>query len=187
MEPNTPNQIVTQIGLTLKKLRKDRQLNLQELAELTGVSKLTLGNIERGETNPTLGVLWKISTGLSLPLMSLFSTASNVTLSQAGKGLRIVGEQKNWVIEPIFQTTINGVEMYRAYLQPSSIYQPEKHHSDTTEIVSVMTGTITMQVNENLYILNQYDSINFKADGIHTYINNSDSIAVLHIVLKYGI
>ncbi|MGE7114088.1 cupin domain-containing protein [Lysinibacillus sp. NPDC047702] len=119
--------------------------------------------------------------------MSLFSTASNVTLSQAGKGLRIAGEQKNWVIEPIFQTTINGIEMYRAYLQPHSLYQPEKHHPDTTEIVTVMRGTITMQVNDISYTLNRYDSINFKADGIHTYINNSESLVVLHIVLKYGI
>ncbi|WP_309487196.1 hypothetical protein [Bacillus sp. ISL-4] len=48
-------------------------------------------------------MLWKISKNLSIPLMALFSTESNVNLSRAGEGLRIVGDGNNWAIEPIFQ------------------------------------------------------------------------------------
>jgi len=180
-------QIILQVGSTLKRLRKEKQLSLEELSELTGVSKLTLGNIERGETNPTLGMLWKISKGISLPIMTLFASENNVKLYKAGKGLRIVSDNKNWTVEPIFQNASNDIEMYRAYLKPNSSYHPEMHHNNTTEIATVMSGSITMNVNKESYILDLYDSISFRADGIHSYVNNTNEEIVLHITLKYGV
>lgn len=185
MEADDPKQIVQQLGGNLRKLRKEKQLSLEELAELSGVSKLTLGNIERGETNPTLGLLWKISKSLSIPLMSLFSSVNQVNLSRAGEGVRINGEQENWSVEPIFHNSGPGTELCRAYLQPHSAYYPEKHHENTTEITTVMSGTITIQVNGESYTLNPYDSISFGTEGTHAYINNTDEVAVLYIMLKY--
>lgn len=186
-ETNDQKQVVLQVGAVLKKFRKEQQLSLEDLSELSGVSKLTLGNIERGETNPTIGLLWKISKSLNVPIMALFSTENSVDLSRAGKGLRISGDNKDWVVEPIFQNISSEMETYRAYLQPNSSYHPEKHHRDTTEIATVMTGTICIKVNDESYLLNQYDSISFPADGRHSYENNSDEVVVLHIILKYGV
>lgn len=181
-------QVVLLIGGKLKKLRKEKNLSLEDLSKLSGVSKLTLGNIERGDTNPTIGMLWKISKGLSIPLMTLFTSEENtVNLSRTGKGVRISGEEKNWAIEPIFQNLNNEMEMYRAYLQPNSTYFPEKHHQNSTEFATVMSGTVSIRVNEKSYILNQYDSISFLADSIHSYTNDSNEVAVLHIILKYGV
>lgn len=186
--PDEQKQVVLQVGAVLKKLRKEKNLSLEDLSELSGVSKLTLGNIERGDTNPTIGMLWKISKSLSIPLMTLFSNGDDsVNLSRAGKGLRISGEEKNWAIEPIFQNVNNEMEMYRAYLQPNSSYFPEKHHQNTTEVATVMSGTITIQVNNESYTLNKYDSISFRADGNHSYSNDSNEVVVLHIILKYGV
>ncbi|HEO8421976.1 helix-turn-helix domain-containing protein [Niallia sp. FSL W8-0635] len=187
LEKDDSKQVVIQVGTVLKKLRKERRLSLENLSEISGVSKLTLGNIERGETNPTIGVLWKISKSLSIPLMALFSSGNSVTVSRAGSGLRISGAGGNWAVEPIFQNPNDGMEMYRAYLQPNSSYHSEKHHHNTTELATVMSGTITINVNNKSYTLNEYDSISFDANGMHSYINNTDKVVVLHILLKYGI
>ena len=56
------------IGERLKEIRNTRQLTLDDVAELTGVSKPMLGQIERGQSSPTINILWKISTGLKIPL-----------------------------------------------------------------------------------------------------------------------
>lgn len=187
LEADDQRQVVLQVGTVLKKLRKERRLSLEDLSEFSGVSKLTLGNIERGETNPTIGMLWKISNSLSIPIMALFSSESNVNLSRAGEGLRIVGDENNWAIEPIFQNVNNNIEMYRAYLQPNSTYHPEKHHQNTTELTTVMSGTLTITVNNETFTLNQYDSISFSTNGTHSYANHTNDGVVLHIILKYGI
>lgn len=183
-EIDDSKQIVLQIGAALKKYRKEKNMSLDDLAELTGVSKLTLGNIERGETNPTLGMIWKISKGISLPLLALFKSEDPVSLYRAGEGLRFSNAQKNWIIEPVFKS--NDIEMCRAYLQPNSSYYPEGHHVNTTEIATVMTGSIEIQVNGEIYTLNQYDTMSFRADYAHSYTNHTNSETVLHISLKYG-
>ena len=59
------------VGRELKSIRQSRGLTLDELAEMTGVSKPMLGQIERGQSSPTINTLWKIATGLKAPLSSL--------------------------------------------------------------------------------------------------------------------
>ncbi|MEE0777284.1 MAG: helix-turn-helix transcriptional regulator, partial [Bacillota bacterium] len=56
------------IGERLKATRRNRNMTLDEVAAATGVSKPMLGQIERGQSSPTVNTLWKIATGLKLPL-----------------------------------------------------------------------------------------------------------------------
>ena len=56
------------IGEKLKILRTTRTLSLDDVSALTGVSKPMLGQIERGQSIPTVTTLWKIATGLKTPL-----------------------------------------------------------------------------------------------------------------------
>ena len=56
------------IGEKLKSIRMARTLSLDDTAVLTGVSKPMLGQIERGQSIPTVTTLWKIATGLKTPL-----------------------------------------------------------------------------------------------------------------------
>ena len=42
----------------LRRMRENRRLSLDAVARLTGVSKSMLGQIERGEVNPTVSTMW---------------------------------------------------------------------------------------------------------------------------------
>ena len=76
-------QLSLKIGERLKEIRNTRHLTLGEAAELTGVSKPMLGQIERGQSSPTINVLWKISTGLKIPL-SFFCRQPETEYTVAG-------------------------------------------------------------------------------------------------------
>lgn len=52
----------------LKLLREQRKLSLDKVAEMTGISKTMLGQIERGESSPSITTVWKIANGLKLSL-----------------------------------------------------------------------------------------------------------------------
>lgn len=54
------------IAKNLVKLRKTRNLTLDQVSELTGVSKAMLGQIEKGKSTPTVTTLWKIANGLQV-------------------------------------------------------------------------------------------------------------------------
>ena len=61
---------VINIGQRLKAGRQSRNMTLDDVAELTGVSKPMLGQIERGQSSPTVNTLWKIATGMKIPFSS---------------------------------------------------------------------------------------------------------------------
>ncbi|WP_195575211.1 helix-turn-helix domain-containing protein [Paenibacillus sp. 1001270B_150601_E10] len=177
-------KLIQAVGSTLRELRKDQRLSLEELAAKTGVSKLTLGNIERGETNPTLGMLWKISNGLSVPLMSLLKPENEVHIWRAGEGTQITDEH-GWSLEPLYSNSKEMIGMYRAYLMPHCTYEPEAHHSGTTEIATVMAGEVQLTIGDESYELKPFDSIQFTATDKHIYANNTDGQAVMHLTITY--
>ncbi len=59
---------VADVGLAVKKRRKELGITQPDLAELAGISTNTLYKLERGRGNPTLQVLVKLADVLGLAL-----------------------------------------------------------------------------------------------------------------------
>ena len=59
------------IAVNSKRLRAERGFSLGKLSELSGVSKVMLSQIEKGESNPTINTLWKIAGGLQVSYTKL--------------------------------------------------------------------------------------------------------------------
>ncbi|RDZ17998.1 DNA-binding protein [Priestia megaterium] len=179
-------EMIKKVGSELRKIRVQNHLTLDELAEKTGVSKLTLGKIERGETNPTLGVMWKITTGLNIPLTKLVSVEPSVSLSKCGEGFSLKGPDEAWKIEFMFQHQMDStIEMYRAFLSPLVTYCPEPHHKGLIEVATVMEGRVEIKIEEEVYELKQFDSVKFEGSHTHSYKNLEERPAVLHLLVKY--
>ena len=60
------------LGKRIKSLRKSKGHTQEGLAEIIDISAKYLAGIERGEANPTLALLERLSTGLEVPLPELF-------------------------------------------------------------------------------------------------------------------
>lgn len=65
------NQLDKNIATNLKRIRKSKNMSLDALAEKTGVSKSMLGQIERGESNPTVSTIAKIVDGIRISFEEL--------------------------------------------------------------------------------------------------------------------
>ena len=59
------------IADNIKRIREQRRLSLDGMSRLCYVSKSMLGQIERGEVNPTISTVWKIARGLGVSFMEL--------------------------------------------------------------------------------------------------------------------
>ena len=60
------------IGHRLKAYREQKELSQAKLSELAGCHPTYIGQLERGEKNATLIMIWKISSALDVPLSQLF-------------------------------------------------------------------------------------------------------------------
>lgn len=64
------------VGSNLRRLRKSHGLSLERLAELSGVSRAMLGQIETAKSVPTVSLLWRVADALGVPVATLVSTES---------------------------------------------------------------------------------------------------------------
>ncbi|WYP28194.1 XRE family transcriptional regulator [Alkalihalobacillus sp. FSL W8-0930] len=180
-------QFTTQIGSTLRKVRLEKQLSIQELADRSSVSALTLGKIERGEANPSLAVIWKIANALSIPISALLKETEDVQISRSHDGNKVYSVDGVCLLEPMFDDRVYGpVEVHRAFLKPNSTYRPGKHQEGVVEYVTVMRGEVTVWIEERPTELSTYDAVKFEADVEHAYENRSNEEAVLHFVMTYS-
>ena len=62
------DNLTNTISSNLVLLRRQKGLSLDQLAALSGVSKTDIEQIERGTANPAINTVWKIVTGLNMPL-----------------------------------------------------------------------------------------------------------------------
>jgi len=65
-------KILKNFGETVKKKRRQRDLSQEQLAEKLGIHRTYMSFIERGQRNPGLLMLFKISRALKIKLPELF-------------------------------------------------------------------------------------------------------------------
>ena len=108
------------IAWNLKKIRQQQNISLDMLSEQTGVSKSMLGQIERGEANPSIGVLGKITRGLHIELQELTKEPQSEMVLQRKEDLRPVKEGRSqYQIYNLFSPEEKQqFEIYQAEIMP---------------------------------------------------------------------
>lgn len=72
------------IGLTIRRLREQSGLSQDDLAYSIGLSRRHYGSIERGQTNITLAIFFKICDGLKVEATNVVSEIEdNITKLKA--------------------------------------------------------------------------------------------------------
>lgn len=61
------------VGSNLRRIRTSRGLSLERLARASGVSRAMLGQIELGQSTPTINTIWKIARALNCPFSVLIT------------------------------------------------------------------------------------------------------------------
>ena len=181
-----PKAMAKQLGNQLRKLRNQNEMTLEQLSEKTEVSKITLGNIERGEDNQSLTVIWKFANALQVPISVLLAENNDIAISRVGEARAIISEDGVCTLEPMFSSSKDHLEIYRAYIKPNSEYKPGPHQFGIVEYLTVMTGEIIVRVKQEQFHLKQYEGIRFQGDHDHSYLNPTSEITVLHFVMTYS-
>lgn len=175
------------LAKNLKALREDKKLSLEKVAELTGVSKTMIGQIERGESTPTITTIWKIANGLKISFSSLINTPQTDTKVILRNDLQILSEDHGkYRVYPNFPFEDDRrFEVYSVEIEKGGFLSAEAHLEGTEELITVFEGELTVRVNNNEYTVRNGDSIRFKADRPHTYHNSGETLTRLSMILYY--
>ncbi|MBE0340870.1 XRE family transcriptional regulator [Paenibacillus sp. 28ISP30-2] len=175
------------IAKNLKAFRENKKLSLERVAELTGVSKTMIGQIERGESSPTITTIWKIANGLKISFTSLINNPQPDTKVILGSEIQILTEDNGkYRAYPHFSFEDDRrFEVYSIEIEQNGFLSSDSHGEGTAEFLTVFDGELTVRVNNLEYTIRSGDSIRFKADRPHTYHNSGETLTRLSLVIYY--
>lgn len=177
------------IAKNLKRIRDERKLSLEKASDLTGVSKSMLGQIERGESSPTVTTIWKIANGLKVSFTALVNSPDSDTVIVKHSDLEpLVEDNGRYKVYSIFPYENNNhFEIYSLVLEKGSYYNSNAHWDNTEEYITVFDGELTVLVDGKEYTIKKGDSIKFTADKPHAYHNSGNELTRISMVIYYPI
>jgi transcriptional regulator with XRE-family HTH domain len=177
------------VGDNLRRLRKARDLSLEGLARLSGVSRAMLGQIELAHSAPTINVLWKIASALGVPFSALLR-------GRAAGGTRVMTRARSRVLsshDGEFRSRAlfpddgpRAVEFYELRLAPGAEEQADAHAPGTVENLVVTDGAVEIAFGAERHELATGDAILFEADVPHRYRNTGKREATMYLVMTYA-
>ncbi len=176
------------ISQNLKALRKERNLTLEDVSRVSGVSKSMLGQIERGESSPSVATLWKIATGLKISFTSLLlQSKQEVQVVENRAVPPLTNDTDSFSLYPVFPFAPGrNFEILHIELAAGAKSVSTPHDPGTEEFILVYAGTLTLHLENKAYTVPAGHSIHYKADQAHTYENCASETIQLCMVIYYA-
>ncbi len=166
------------IGRRVKHERTARRWTLDRLAEAAGVSRRMVVNVEKGEANPSVATLVRISDALGIGLPSLVEapTASETRVTRRGEGSVLWrGRNGGSGVLLVGTRTPDSVELWEWNLGPDDEHRSDAHARGTRELLQVHSGSMSVRSGNELQDLTAGDAIVFAGDVAHAYANTGSS------------
>jgi transcriptional regulator with XRE-family HTH domain len=188
-EDAAPADLTPVVGENLRRLRTQRGLSLEKLSKASGVSRAMLGQVELGQSAPTINVLWKIARALGVPFSTLITErgAGTTRIMPLTGAKRLTSADGRFVSRALFPFDVpRTVEFYELRLAARGFEEAEPHAPGTVENLVVSQGHVDIQISAESHLLGPGDAILFEADVPHTYRNTGDVEAVMYLVMTYA-
>ncbi len=146
-----------------------------------------LAQIEKGEVNPTISVLWKIANGYKVSFTSLVERADDsvsiIRLADIQPPQEDEGRYLNYPIFPFDEQKL--FETYRIVIEAGGCLHAQPHLKGAVEYITVFAGDVTITAGGDQIQLSKGDSLRFSADVPHGYQNTGAESAELSMLIYY--
>jgi len=175
------------IGENLRRIRQERNLSLGQLAARSGVSKVLLSQIERGDGNPSISTVWKIADALQVPYTALLDRERDggTVVSFADLPVQRLDDGRGELRCYYPHTRERIFELFRMTVLPGGAHVAQGHGERTDEYVLVVAGTLQIELDDGAHTLGAGDAISFHSNRAHTYRNAGGGALSLVIVNYY--
>lgn len=182
--------ITPSLGKTISRLRKAYNLSLGELSEQSGVAKSIISQIERNETNPTIGTVWRLSRALDTTIDEVLKDEAepNFLEYQSKAGIPIL-ESQDGLCRLAIVGALNLVEYLQWYdfrAEPGGTLESDPHPTGTIEHLYLMAGEVEVTVADEVRKLVAGESLRYHADRPHKIVNTGKTAAHATMVLVEG-
>jgi transcriptional regulator with XRE-family HTH domain len=184
------SDVTPALGKTIMRLRKAYNMSLGELSEQSGVAKSIISQIERNETNPTIGTVWRLSRALDTTIDEVLKDEQqpNFIEHQTRAGIPIL-ESQDGLCRLAIIGALNLVEYLQWYdfrAEAGGVLESDPHPPGTIEHLYVLAGDLEVTVADETRRLTAGESLRYHGDRPHKIVNIGQVPAHATMVLVEG-
>jgi len=184
------------IGKTIQRLRKAYNMSLGELSEHSGVAKSIISQIERNETNPTIGTVHRLSRALDTTMHEMLrdDSESNFREHQSKSGIPILESQDGLcrlaIAGPL--DLVEDLQWYDFHAKSGGVLESDPHPPGTVEHLYILSGELEVTCGNEVRTVKTGEAIRFRGDRPHKLVNAGSSdahatmVLVLHQLMEWG-
>lgn len=170
-----PDDVNAAVGRNVRNHRTRLAWTLDDLAARSGVSKGMLSQVEQARTNPSVATICRLATALGVSVATLVEAPEmpSARVVRADEAVTLwAGSREGSAARLLVGSgTSQQVELWDVRMQPGDGYASEAHPSGTRELLMVIDGELTLELDGIPHQVCDGDAIAFVADRPHTYRN----------------
>lgn len=173
-EETSNNAVVAAIGNRLRTLRQEREMTLQELADVTDLSPSMLSLVERGRATPSIQSLIVLANALNVTMSDLVVTeqADEERIVVRASEQPFVKTAQNAIRRVMREDRSRGVSIAINEYEPDTGSALKRGGHTGFEYGFVLEGNLTVELENATYQLKAGDLISFESKRPHRFWNN---------------
>lgn len=171
MTENT-DDILTRLPARLKEARRAKGLSLEAVANLSGVSRSMVSQIERGESSPTISTLWNLTRALQVDFAGLLEETDSSDQIEVLRQTEVpsidnMGENcRIRILSPPEEA--GGHEVYDIQFDSGGALNSQPHARGAREQLTVLQGAVRVTSGSAVSELSHGDTARYAADIAHS-------------------
>ena len=179
--PSSVPEVAAQVdvGERLRELRRIRRATLRQIADRSGLSESFLSQVERGRSSASIASLRKIAEALGVSMADLFEPGGvpgpRVLRRDERPALSfgILGRKLLLTPKPL-----HHVEVFAGELEVGGSTGEQPYaHGDSEELFVVISGSVQLELDGELFDLEAGDSIDYRSSTPHRVTNTGQELA----------
>jgi len=172
---------ITPIGKRIRRIRLDKKISLDAIANETGLSKEMIKKIEAGDQRPSVGTLLQISRTLHIDSNFLLKEQDDAVEKRS---MAYTKRTDNYAYTPLSATAENKhLKAFRIVVEAQKSHGGVGFQHEGEEFVYVLKGKVEVQVGDHVNKLKKADSLHFNSGIKHDLRNTGKTDAELIVVV----
>jgi transcriptional regulator with XRE-family HTH domain len=177
------------LGKTIQRLRKAYNMSLGDLSEQSGVAKSIISQIERNETNPTIGTVWRLTRALDTTVDEVLKSDDKGTVNflehQKAAGIPVLTSQDGLCTLHIIGALnlVDFIQWYDFEAKPGGVLESEPHAPGTVEHLSLLEGELIVEIEGEARIAAAGETLRYRGDRPHKITNHGKTDAHATMVM----
>ena len=169
------------IGSKIRKVRIDKNVPLERIANETGFSIDYLKEVESGHAIPPVGAILQIARALEIDSSSLLKEAESALEKRISAHTR---RTENYAYSTLTPGAENKhLKAFRVVIEAQQEHKGVDYHHEGEEFDYVLAGKVQVMVGEHVNTLSAGDSLHFNSGIPHKLKSVSDERAELLVVI----